>query len=183
MRHFTPNKACLLVAFWLFGHVICAQDTLRVDSLSKPKIHSPLRASLYSTVIPGLGQIYNKKYWKLPIIWGGIGTAIYFAQYNRTDYRFFKQGYVNRELGLPEDPELAQYSTTGIKTAMETARQNMEWCYIGALAVYLLNIVDASVDAHLFTFDVSDDLSLKITPTVVSPNTMALGVKLSVSAR
>lgn len=163
--------------------MLFAQDTLQVDTTKKTKTHSPVRASLYSTVAPGLGQIYNKKYWKLPIVWGGIGTALYFAQFNRTDYRFFKQGYVNRELGLPEDPELAQYSTSGIQSAMETSRQYMEWCYIGAFVVYLLNIVDASVDAHLYTFDVSNDLSLRITPSVVSPNTMAIGLKFSVSAR
>ena len=147
--------------------LIYAQDTIHADTNSVvlvPKKHSPLRASIYSTLIPGLGQIYNKKYWKLPIIYGGMGFFIYNAGLNRTDYLWLKEGYVNRLLEKEEDPFLAQYSTDGIKSAMDAARQNMEWSYIGAGVLYILNIVDASVDAHLYTFDMSDDLSLRVEP-------------------
>lgn len=173
---------CLFL-FCCSSSVVFAQDTTRTADTSivvKKKIHSPLRASIYSAVIPGLGQIYNRKYWKLPIVYGGIAGFLYFAQQNRVDYLYYKQGYVNRTLALPEDALLAQYSTQGITSAMDGSRQNMEWCYIGAAAIYLLNIVDASVDAHLFNFDVSDDLSLhfvpRYIPTPLSQNNASLSV-------
>lgn len=154
-----------------------SKDSSHFDTIKK---HSPLRATIYSAIVPGLGQIYNKKYWKLPIVYGGMGTFIYFAQINRKDYLWLKEGYVNRVLEKPEDPILAQYSTQGIQSAMETARQNMEWSYIGAFAVYVLNIIDASVDAHLYTFDVSDDLTLRIEPRIVSyPTTSNVQLKLT----
>lgn len=117
-----------------------------------------------SAVLPGLGQVYNKKYWKIPIIYGGLATAGYFMKINRDAYLELKEAYI-----AEVDTDAATIShfnlpAEGLLSYMEFYRTRMEICYIAMGMLYVLNIVDATVDAHLFTFDVSDDLSLRIMP-------------------
>lgn len=125
-----------------------------------------MAATIMSAVIPGLGQVYNKKYWKVPIIYGGLLTAGYFLKINRDAYLDFKTAYIAEvdadsttfaHINLPE---------AGLLSYMEFYRTRMEICYIALGLLYVLNVVDATVDAHLFTFDVSDDLSLRIMPEI-----------------
>lgn len=128
-------------------------------------VHSPKKATILSACLPGAGQIYNKKWWKAPIVWGGIGTALYLSQQHRNDYHFWKDQYIRRvDTDLEDDYPNA--SNASLENQMETYRKWMETSYIVAGAIYVLQILDANVDAQLMSFDVSDDLSLNVQPNV-----------------
>ncbi len=135
------------------------------------ELHSPKKATLLSAVLPGAGQIYNKKYWKAPVIWAGIAGALYASQIARTNYQEYREEYI-LELGYPDTQ--SKYHDTGItlsylKDNKNFYRVQMETAYVIAGAIYLLQILDANVDAQLMTFDVSDDLSLNVLPQAI-PN-------------
>ncbi len=160
--------------------------TLHADTVKpKAKVHSPVRASVMSAIIPGSGQIYNKKYWKTPLILGGLGTMGYFIQTNHALYLEHKKAYIARVLGEPVDPKFDSYNAVALNELQEYYQKNMEWSIVGALAVYLINIIDASVDAHLYTFDVSDDLSFRVQPAILPANqsfqTMRFQLKMSLN--
>ncbi|MAP53374.1 MAG: hypothetical protein CL605_00585 [Altibacter sp.] len=121
---------------------------------------APSKAAFYSAVLPGLGQAYNKKYWKIPIIYAGIATGVYFYIDNDNDYDRFRDAYKRRLAGFTDD-EFQGISTDRLIDAQRTAQKNKDVSIIVALAFYLVNIVDANVDAHLKQFNVSDDLSLE----------------------
>lgn len=143
--------------------VIVAKNDTTVQS-RKP--HSPKKAVLFSAVLPGLGQGYNKKYWKIPIVYAGLGVSIYFLQDNIRQINYFKQSY---RYATDDDPTTINDSGYNISSLQEVINQHKRWrdfSYLGLAAVYLLNIIDASVDAHLFYFDVSPDLSMGITPSM-----------------
>ena len=127
--------------------------------------HSPKKATILSACLPGAGQIYNKKWWKLPIVWGGIGAALVISQQNRNEYHIWKDQYIRRI-----DPDLEddypQAATASLEYQMNTYRKWMETAYVVAGAIYILQILDANVDAQLMSFDVSDDLSLNVQPDV-----------------
>lgn len=129
--------------------------------------HTPQKAGLFSAVLPGAGQIYNKKYWKAPIVWAGLGISTYFIIDNTTNYNLYRDEYLARLDGDTINLDLANYSESGLRNATDTYQRWRDLSYISFAAIYVLNIVDAVVDAHLFTFDVSDDLSLQITPFTI----------------
>ncbi|MDA3781120.1 MAG: DUF5683 domain-containing protein [Bacteroidales bacterium] len=144
------------------------------------KMHSPHKATMLSAVIPGLGQAYNKKYWKIPIIYGVAGTFIYFFNQNNDEYNRFKNAYYDMENGIIDHYEV-YYSSDIIKKIKDNYRRNRDYNIIGLSAVYILNIVDATVDAHLFNYNVNDDLSFRVEPSVIRDysNKNALGFKCS----
>lgn len=122
-----------------------------------------------SAILPGLGQVYNHKYWKVPIVYAGLGTAVYFINYNRQNYLDLKRAYV-RDTNTT-DGDVSEYFERGvtleqIRNGADQYRTWMEYSYLAFFAVYALQIVDATVDAHLFYFDVSDDLSMRFQPTL-----------------
>lgn len=132
------------------------------------KKHSPTKAAMLSATLPGLGQIYNQKYWKVPIVYIGIGAVAYFVDLNNTEYLKWRKAYIYRVDGNPNTvDDFPNYSTEVLNRAMNYYRRNLEISYIAGGIVYLLNILDASVDAHLFDFDVSEDLSLNLQPGIV----------------
>lgn len=149
-----------------------APDTLDVptDSVLREK-HSPVRASIYSMVIPGLGQAYNQKYWKIPLVYAGIGVPLYFALEEHQDFKDYRSAYRNRLAGDSSDT-YTELSNENLLDFIDVKRRNRDLLLIISSVVYVLNIVDASVDAHFFYFDVSEDLSLQINPTL-SPMNMA----------
>jgi hypothetical protein len=147
-----------------------------------PKIHSPHKATIYSALIPGLGQIYNKKYWKLPIIYGATGIFIYAFDFNNTEYNKYKTAYTKMSNG--EIIEFEGYTDAATLLRIKDSYQrNRDLNVIVLAAIYMLNIVDATVDAHLFDYKISDDLSLNVQPTVkrTYANQSTLGVSLSFS--
>lgn len=119
---------------------------------------SPSRAAFYSAVIPGLGQAHNQKYWKIPIVYAGIGTSIYFYSTNRKDHLRFRNAFKRRLAGFNDD-EFQGIADQTLIRAQRTSKRNMDVSIAVAVGFYLLNIVDANVDAHLKQYNVSDDLS------------------------
>ena len=163
----------LVLVSWLLvsNNAFAQQQETKVkivnDSLN---YHSAKKATLYSAILPGLGQAYNKKYWKIPIIYAGFGTLIYFIGVNGTEYRNFRTAYnivatgdsanyANNEYVVRYDANLTQ-----LQEGRNYYRRNLELNYILAGLLYILNLVDASVDANLYNFDVSDDITLKFEP-------------------
>lgn len=136
---------------------IVIQDTIAPQDEYEPL--APAKAAFYSAVVPGLGQAYNKKYWKIPIIYAGIGTGIFFYNQNTKDYNRFRDAYKRRLAGF-EDDEFQGISTDRLIDAQRTASRNRDVSIIVSIAFYLLNIIDANVDAHLKQYNISDDLSL-----------------------
>ena len=127
---------------------------------------APAKAAFYSAVIPGLGQAYNKKYWKIPIVYAGIGAGIYFYIRNNKDYDRFRNAYKRRLAGFTDDEFWGDGNTPIISNdrlvdAQKTSQKNKDLSIVVAVGFYLLNIIDANVDAHLRQFNVNDDLSFK----------------------
>lgn len=134
-------------------------------------VHSPHKATIFSAVLPGLGQFYNKKYWKIPIVYTGIGVIGYFALENRSEYRKASEAYnyvFNKETYEIDNELIGKYEVNVLRDIRDYYRRNMELSYIILVLWYGLNIVDATVDAHLFNYDVSDNLSVQIEPTLMS---------------
>jgi len=119
---------------------------------------APARAAFYSAVLPGLGQAYNKKYWKIPVVYGGIAAGIYFYQRNTKDYNRFRDAYKRRLAGYQDD-EFQGVSDARLRDAQKTAGRNRDVSLAMAIGVYLLNILDANVDAHLLRYNLNENLS------------------------
>jgi hypothetical protein len=120
----------------------------------------PSKAAFYSAIIPGLGQAYNKKYWKIPLVWGGIGTGIYFYVSNDKQYDRYRDAYKRRLAGFKDDEFYNVVSDDGLIRAQDQFRRNKEVSLLVTLGLYALNIIDANVDAHLLQFNVDENLSL-----------------------
>lgn len=132
--------------------------------------HSPLKATMLSVTLPGLGQAYNGRYWKIPIIYAGFGAVAYFVRFNNNEYQAFRSAYVARVDGNPNTvDDYPFYSTDQLQRATNFYRRNLEVTYILGAALYLLNVLDATVDAHLLDFDVGEDLSMNLQPFIM-PN-------------
>lgn len=142
-------------------NVVTEDKVLKTDIILTEEYDplAPSRAAFYSAVIPGLGQTYNEKYWKIPIIYAGIGASIYFYTTNRKDYNRFRDAYKRRLAGYTDDEFQGIASETLIR-AQRNTRRNMDVSLAVAVGFYLLNIVDANVDAHLKQYNVSEDLSM-----------------------
>lgn len=158
-----------------------ALDTTR--TLTWRERHKPSRATLYSAILPGAGQIYNRKYWKAPIVWGGLGTCVYFIQRNNKEYVRYRDAYVALVDGDPDtvDEFNGTRSANSVREVADVYRKWRDLSWIITSGVYLLNIVDANVDAHFVRFDVGDDLSLAMGPSLTTALQGAPGLSLSVS--
>jgi hypothetical protein len=143
------------------------QDTVLIESYAKR--YNPRKALLYAAVVPGLGQIYNKKYWKLPLVYGGLfacGYAVKFYGDQYTDYRSIVFQAVEKGTGENEiDEDLGMQNTlSSYRTATDRARRERDFYMIVMAGVYLLQIIDAHVDAHLKEFDLNPNLRVQIEP-------------------
>ncbi len=123
---------------------------------------SPSKAAFYSAILPGLGQAYNKKYWKIPIVYAAMGTGIYFYVTNNKNYNRYRRAYKRRLAGFNDDEfQNIVDSNDALIDAQEFYQRNRDLSLLLTVVAYVLNIVDANVDAHLLQFNVSDDLSLR----------------------
>jgi len=122
---------------------------------------TPARAAFYSAVLPGLGQAYNKKYWKIPIIYVALGAGTYFYLDNDKEYKRYRDAYKRRLAGFEDDEFFGSVTDDGLREAQKTLRRNKELSLLITVGLYALNIIDANVDAHLLQFNVDDNLSLK----------------------
>ncbi len=164
------------------------KDTSSLIKINVKQIHSAKKAALLSVAFPGAGQIYNKKYWKLPIIYAGAAGLIYSLQFNHSRYVKYRNAYKYRidNDATTVDGYVGIYSDDNLNTLQKYYHRYRDLTVIGFAALYALNIIDASVDAQLFTFNVSDDLSLNIQPTLI--NTLGsykytTGINVSMSFR
>ena len=145
-------------------------DTTKTVVTIKKVSHSPKKASLLSAIIPGAGQVYNKKYWKLPIIYAGAAGLVYSFQFNQSRYVKYRDAYKYRidDDASTTDDYIGVYSDDNLNTLQKYYHRYRDLTVVGFAALYALNIIDASVDAHLFTFDVSDNLTMKVEPTLIN---------------
>ena len=130
------------------------------------KKHSPKKAARLSALLPGLGQAYNKKYWKIPVVYAALGTSTYFIINNNKEHKKYKKAYIARTDNDSTTVTLLKYTTENIKLRRDYYRRNLELSIVATAGIYILNIVDATVDAHLFDFNVNENLSMRIEPQV-----------------
>lgn len=146
------------------------------EEVRKERINplAPSKAAFYSAVIPGLGQIYNKRYWKAPIVWGAIGTGIYVYSYNNTEYRRARNAFKRRLAGFTDDEfydingdgEGPDISDEALQEAQENTQRDRDLALVITIALYALNIIDANVDSHLKQYNVDDNLVLDFQPYI-----------------
>ena len=135
--------------------VLVAKDTVNsvdIDPLT------PAKAAFYSAILPGLGQAYNKKYWKIPIVYGAIGTSLYFYIDSNTKYHQYRDAYKRRLEGFADD-EFSYLDETRLISAQKFYQRNRDLSALFVVGFYVLNIIDANVDAALIQFNVNENLS------------------------
>ncbi len=165
------------VVFDTVGNTIITADTVvKETKATKPakakKFNRPTKAAIMSACLPGLGQIYNRKWWKVPIVYAGLGGIGYLSYSNYSEYRSYLHAYEFKTGDLPDGVTLNEYEAAlasryaegQLQTYKESYRRDFELYTILTVAWYGLNIIDAIVDGHLYTYDISDDLSLNVDP-------------------
>lgn len=195
LRRYSFAKYLLAAVCFLFislgepGIYAQEQDQVPVTDTVQVRQHSPKIATLCSAVIPGLGQVYNKKYWKVPVVYAGFGVLAYFIIFNSTHYGDYKNGLKDFTDTIPGtdsylilapnldpstfdpvlypdtyNPTTAKWFEDQLENNMGYYSRNRDLTYIISGLWYILNIIDATVDAHLFDYDIGEDLSLHIEP-------------------
>lgn len=172
----------LLLPVSLFAMEI--KDSSSLKSVSKQVVKPykiiPRQATLKSLMIPGWGQLYNRQYWKLPLVAGAFVSLGMIANWNDVRYAKYRDYYyqVSTHVDDPsykppttvavpyEDGTIRDLDVNQLKRLTDGYRRNRDYTYIGMVLAWTLNVVDANVSAHLKTFDVSDDISMKVKPTV-----------------
>ncbi|WP_299061611.1 DUF5683 domain-containing protein [uncultured Polaribacter sp.] len=175
------NKIILVFFCAFFSATIFAQkDSINIKDIKikgdikieKGGIYDPLapsRAAFYSAIFPGMGQVYNKKYWKTPIVWGALATSLYYYSINSKDYNRFRAAYKLRKNNLPDEftvdgQEILSEQT--LERAQEQLKENRDMSLLTTVVLYVLQIVEASVNAHLLQFNTDDNLTFK--PTFIN---------------
>ncbi|WP_373059132.1 DUF5683 domain-containing protein [Zunongwangia sp. H14] len=139
-----------------------ALDSPVLDEASEPyNPLAPAKAAFYSAILPGLGQAYNGQYWKIPIAYAGLGIGIYFYIDNDKKYNRYRDAYKSRLAGKENDEFFGSISTSRLIDAQELFQRNKEISILVTAGIYVLNIIDANVTAHLQQFNVNEDLSFK----------------------
>lgn len=188
-RFYGFQSAALTLLFWLSPAIMAqeqdsvaapaprfiVEDSTAIDTAFHK--HSPRTALTLSLICPGLGQAYNKKYWKIPFIYGAGGAFLYYVSYNQMKYTKFRHAYNDFSNGTNENPVVIDgytYRTQSFENGMNYYRRNRDLSVAGLAAIYLINVIDAMVDANFSRYDVSDDLSMKIEPSVIdNPGALA----------
>lgn len=157
---------------------------LQLTTANKYNPLSPARAAFYSAILPGAGQIYNNRYWwQLPAIYIGLGTSSYYYYINNRDYDRFRTAYKLRKAGLRDEFTNAKgvslISNEGLERAQRQLRQNRDMSLLMILLTYVLQIVEASVRAHLIQFDTTNDLSVK--PATITDPTFYQAPKMGLN--
>jgi hypothetical protein len=199
----------VLLSFSCFSQTDTAKGLVPVDTLisnsppvqEKAKVDSvrekftPSKATIRSAILPGWGQAYNKKYWKIPIVYGALGVTAGIFVYNLTNYRDLRFAYTAKynaslptatpadSLALTQiNPTLVRIDVNSLRTLRDEFRQNIDFTVLAFILIWGLNVVDATVDAHLKAFDVGSDLSFRfrLGPSQMAGTTglsFVLGVK------
>ncbi len=208
------NPLLLLIFFFILGNIGLAQDSESVymmqsdqkkkeeklegfESGDYQKMNplAPAKAAFYSAVLPGLGQAYNKRYWKIPLVYAAIGSTAYAYVNNNKVYHKFRDAFKSRRMGFTTDPYYdlndsgivigqPDVSDSSLQTAQERAQEARDFSLVLTIGMYALNIIDANVDAHLKQFNVNEDLSLDYHPDLIfNPvtNTPVLGLTINLT--
>ena len=163
----------ILTSFCCFSQKDTTQVGKKKNKITSNRIYnqlSPSKAAFFSAVFPGGGQIYNKKYWKVPLALAAVGIPTYFYLDNNSEYKRYRTAYKQRKIGerdeftLDDGTELI--SLTGLERAQKTLRGNRDLSLLVVLLGYVLQVVEASVNAHLLQFDASDNIS--INPSILT---------------
>lgn len=165
-----------------------AQEIDTISVADTARVHSVKKAVIFSAIVPGAGQVYNhiampkgkkKAYWKVPLIYAGLGATTYFALKNNSEQRAIKAEYRFREANFfSNDPAYSSYDDGGLITLYNQKVTRRDLFFIGLGFVYLLQIADAAVEAHFVNFDVSDDLSMSFRPAFLPSNHVGLTLAL-----
>lgn len=171
------NKILVIIVLLASFSVSAQNDTpkqpdsdvefINADSIKVPyDANRAARAAFYSAVLPGLGQVYNKKYWKVPIVYGALGTGVAVYLFNDNQFNELREAFRIRLAGGTNDmfsnPDGTPILTNaGLERAQKTAQRNKELSLLITAGIYILQIIDANVDGHLKGFNVNDDLSLR----------------------
>lgn len=178
---------CALIAIAATGQVnISKEDSTFLNTFEEIELFeeqsnlNPQRSALLSAVFPGLGQIYNKQYWKAPIVMTGVVLFGHFINYNNQLYHAFRNATILEVNGLDNPYENVIGGSTALSTNRDDFRRNRDYLMILGTAFYLLQIVDAHVSAHLEEFNVNEELSVGIRPSIQSSPvfSQAVGVSL-----
>ena len=159
----------------------------QVDSIyiDEDMLNRPKKAAFLSAVLPGLGQAYNNRYWKIPIIYGTFGTIGYYIGWNNNKYQQYRNAYLKKKSYPSEewdDPLVINVSEDNLQRNLDYFRRNRDFLMIILVGVYVIQVLDANIDAHLMDFDISEDLTLKIEPSIETPTlwtTQQYGLKLA----
>lgn len=134
-------------------------DSVSIDYLT---YRNPMRASLYSAILPGMGQIYNKKWWKAPLVWGILGTGVGFIIYYNNEYKEYRGYYLDKLYDIPiSQPGIANLPLEQLATIQDDRKRSRDYAIALTALGYILNIVDATVDAHLYGIKKDPDLSFQ----------------------
>ncbi|MGY6520694.1 MAG: DUF5683 domain-containing protein [Mongoliitalea sp.] len=144
-----------------YAQEIVVNDTLSIKLFDRD-VKDPKTATILSALIPGSGQVYNNKAWKVPIIYGGFATNIFFIDFNNRRYQLFLDNL--RRLDRQEPTDFPNLNRDGLVRNVNFWRRNRDLNYFLFIGIYALNILDAHIDAHLSSFDVSEDLSFRFEP-------------------
>ena len=157
---------CIL-AFILGNGFVFAQDKKTEVLVAKDTVQSndinpltPTKAAFYSAILPGLGQAYNKKYWKIPLVYAGIGTSLYFYIDNNRKYNQYRDAYKRRLEGYTDD-KFSYLDNSRLIAGQKFYQRNRDLSALVTVGFYVLNIIDANVDAALIQFNVNENLSFK----------------------
>ena len=152
------SQLVVLISFVCFGQQQDLSNTINkeIDPLR------PAKATFYSAVLPGLGQVYNKRYWKLPLIYGGLGASIYFYDVNNKNFKRYRNAYKRRLAGFNDDEfQDVIFDDNRLIDGMNFYKQYRDQSMLFIIGTYFLNILDANIDAHLKQYNINQNLSLK----------------------
>lgn len=136
---------------------LVAKDTLKSNDIDPL---TPAKAAFYSAIVPGLGQAYNKKYWKVPLVYGALGVSIYYYLDSNKKYHQYRDVYKRRLEGYSDD-KFSYYDNDRLISAQKFYQRNRDLSSLFVVGFYILNIVDANVDAALLQFNVNENLSVR----------------------
>jgi hypothetical protein len=159
-------------------------DSVYVD---KETLNRPKKVAFLSAVLPGLGQASINRYWKIPIIYGAFGTIGYYIGWNNNKYQQYRNAYLQKKSYPPEeldDPLAINISEDNLQRGIDYFRRNRDFLMIVLVGVYVIQILDANIDAHLMDFDISEDLTFRMEPGI-EPQTLwtvqQYGIKLTLN--
>ncbi len=153
-------------------------DAEGVQYQQQPWQPNPKKAGLFSAILPGSGQLYNKQYWKIPVVYVGVGAAAYFIQFNTSKYQSYRKAYIASLEGKPHDYS-GVYDQGALKQLQDGYKRYLDMTILFTALGYTLQVIDAVVFAHLRNFDVSRDITLRLQPVAHPSGGAGIGLVMN----